>query len=69
MLIFILALYSAWIIYGYTIWTSDSNDCRQHKGTWFWNFLMGFYLVVGVLYILAFTVLVLGGYWIIKYMN
>jgi hypothetical protein len=69
MLIFITGLYSVWIIYGFTIWTSDSNNCRHHKGTWFWNFIMGWELIFGVLFILAFTILLLGAYWIIKFMD
>ena len=50
-----------WVIYGYSIYFSDENDCQKNSDTCFWLVIMIIILFIGLFWIIAFCCLICCG--------
>jgi hypothetical protein len=50
-----------WIIYGYVLYFSDSNDCQKHSDTSFWLVVMIVILFIGLFIMLVFFIAICCG--------
>ena len=46
----------SWMIYGYSIYFSDENDCSQHPETYGWTIFFIILLFIGLLFIIQVVI-------------